>query len=127
MLTFATVEAARRRANDDGEFRLAARFWTTSLRIAGDTTAFTLQIRDGAIIQAMEGGGADAVACEVKAPDQVWTEMLKSMPRPFYQDLYGAQTWHGLRMSGDAALSYYPAMRRFVELLRETSEGRPGA
>lgn len=117
------IEAAARAANDDPEFRIAARFWSTDLRLASGERAWLVRLRDGRIaeVAAARGGSADA---GIAAPADVWREMLAPIPRPFYQDLYGAALHHGLEFeNADALWPYYPALRRLVELLRAAAGG----
>ena len=48
-----------------------------------------------------------------------WRELLAPVPRPYYQDLFGAQLAHGVRLPADplAYAAYYPALRRLMQLL----------
>ncbi len=114
------IDAATRAANDDAEFRIAARFWTADLRLASGERAWVLRLRDGRIDAVAPGESASDAG--VAAPSEVWREMLAPVPRPFFQDLYGASVHHGLRFDNpDALWPYYPALRRLVELLRAAS------
>jgi hypothetical protein len=54
--------------------------------------------------------------------------MLAPTPKPFYQDLFGAMTHHGLTLEGDLLgrfFPHYPAARRLIELLRDTARDVP--
>ncbi|MEX1254647.1 MAG: hypothetical protein WEE64_09930 [Dehalococcoidia bacterium] len=114
------IEAAARAANEDPEFRIAARFWDATLRFVIDDTSYALRIASGEIVETAPC--APDAPCDVSfsATTDVWSELLAPVPRPFYQDLFGAARYHGLRMEGDLGsfFPYYPAMRRFVDLMR---------
>jgi hypothetical protein len=107
----------------DGEFRLAARYWTGSLRLdLGDTIA-DLLLTDGAVSAApapRTAVSAGAGHVGVRAPAEVWAKLLAPIPPPFFNDILPAQAF-GLVREGDAETfwQYFPAVRRAVELLRE--------
>jgi hypothetical protein len=107
-------------ANLDAEFRLAARFWTTSLRLETTSEAHLIQVADGRI-QSVQAAGDAPGEVRIAASDEGWREFLKLRPRPFYQDLWGAMTHHGFALEGDLErfYPYYPAARRLFEILRE--------
>jgi len=112
------------RVNDDSEFRLAARFWNATLRLDVGRASHRLRFEEGAL--------AEVAPCPADAPcdlfigasDDDWRELLAPVPRPFYQDLFGAQLHHGIRLPADPLdyAAYYPALRRLVQLLRVTRE-----
>lgn len=111
--------------NADPEFRLAARAWTAQLRIDMDDGSQRLRFEDGHLA-AVDACDATA-SCDlfIGAPDETWTEMLRETPRPFYQDLTGAQIHHGVRLPEDqlSYAAYYPALRRLVQLLGAAHRG----
>jgi hypothetical protein len=47
--------------------------------------------------------------------------LLAPVPRPFYQDLFGAQLHHDIELNANPLdfAPYYPALRRLLEILRE--------
>ena len=114
-----------RRVNQDGEFRLASRFWNATLRLDLGPESQQLCFQEGQL-QEIRGCEADA-DCEVhiSAPLEDWERLLEPIPRPFYQDLFAAQLHHGFQMNAEPVdyAAYYPALRRLVEILRETREG----
>lgn len=113
------LESAARAANDDPEFRIAARFWSADVRLSSGERAWLLRVRDGRIAQVATAGENAAADAAVVAPAETWREILAPVPRPFFQDLYGASVHHGLQFeNADALWPYYPALRRLVELLR---------
>lgn len=109
------------RANEDGEFRIAARLWTAQLRLDAGEDRVRLRIENGAL-RTVEPCAPEATCdARIAAPPEEWARLLEACPRPFYQDLFGALTHHGFRIDGDLEgfFAYYPAVRRLVELLRE--------
>ena len=119
-----------RQANDDPEFQIAARFWNTVLHVAVDDPGtedrgHLIRIRDGRIEDIrpqVSAGPGEAWQLSISAPADEWRRFLEPLPRPFYQDLWGASIYHGFRIQGDLEAHlypYYPALRRMFELLRQ--------
>jgi hypothetical protein len=108
-------------ANLDPEFRLAARLWTTTLRLEADEEALLVRVVDGRIT-GVETAGTDEGEISVRASASEWREFLAPTPRPFYQDLWGAMSHHGFSVDGDleSLYAYYPAAQRLFALLRES-------
>ena len=107
--------------NDDPEFRLCGRLWTTRIRYRMGDDAFILDIRNGELANIVEAPGIfDDFEIEIAAGDDVWEKILAPVPPPFYHDLFPAQLHHGLRISGDleSVFAYYGALRRLTELMR---------
>jgi hypothetical protein len=124
MALIAWSELARR-VNEDGEFRAASRFWDATLRLDLGSESQRLCFREGRL---REIGSCDPDAdCDlhISAPLEDWERLLAPVPRPFYQDLFGAQLHHGVQMNADLLdyAAYYPALRRLVEILREARGG----
>ena len=119
MLDWAAVQA---RANDDGEFRIHARFWNATVRLGIGHRNYKLRIDAGAVTSIERWGGGLASDLAIRAPEDDWRALLEPLPRPFYQDLYPATLHHGFEVTGDAAsyCAYYPAIRRLIEIMRET-------
>ena len=113
------LESLPEAANLDEEFRIAARLWSTTLRLEAGNEVHRLCIEHGRIAR-LEHGAGDADLC-IRAPAEAWARLLEPVPRPFYQDLWGALAHHGFELSGDLErfYPYYPAVRRLIELLRE--------
>lgn len=126
--------AATEIANSDGEFQIAARFWNANLRLdardeshdeSGDVSgdeSHLLRIRDGRIVEFTRLDSAPKVDCDVtiSAPLVDWREMLKPVPKPFFQDLMAAMTRQGFRVEGDLLgfNPYYRAACRLIEIMR---------
>lgn len=101
----------------DGEFRLAARYWTGSVTIdlAVELLAFSL---DNGAIRATSAPAEATIG--LSAPTDVWDKVLAPVPPPMFNDIMPARAF-GLRVSGDEETlwQYYPAVRRLIDLLRE--------
>jgi hypothetical protein len=112
-------------ANNDGEFKLAARLWNADLRLDVGDESYLLRIRDGSVAEFRAIGREDGAALNtlvtISAPLNEWHELLKPVPRPFFQDLMAAQTRHGFKVEGadlTAFNPYYRAINRLFELMR---------
>ena len=107
----------------DPEFALAARMWTGDVTFVSDGDAVRVSLHDGRI-GAIEPAQPDATSMiRIAGPRDGWDEMLKPLPRPFYQDLFGAATHHGFTIGGkiEDVGPYYPALRRIIELMRAST------
>jgi len=108
--------------NGDPEFRLAARYWNGSFRLAmGPSEAYVFRVRDGAISAVnREPTVWDAWDFEVSGPADGWAEILARVPKPFYQDVASAIFRHGFTLGGDVEsfFAYHAALRRVIDVLR---------
>ena len=122
MGTVGRAAALRTACEQDGELRMAARYWTGSVRFDLGDEVITLAFEDGRLADAASG---DQPAITLTAPPAVWDEILQPVPAPFRNDIVPAQAF-GLQIGGDpeAFWQYYPAVRRMVDLLREAQEAR---
>ena len=102
-------------------FRLHARFWTGTLKIANGPHGTRIDVRDGAISAIEPWYASLAGDLSVSASAAEWEALLAPTPQPFYQDLYAATVHHGFTATGDRThfCAYYPALRRLVELMRD--------
>ncbi len=112
-------------ANNDGEFKLAARQWTADLRLDAGDESYLVRVRDGLIADFRMLDKTERVTVSplvtISAPRTDWAELLKPVPRPFFQDLMAAQTRQGFRVEGNdltAFNPYYRAVNRLFELMR---------
>jgi hypothetical protein len=111
-------------ANRDSEFCIAARFWDCALRIDQGDHARTIRIESGRIAAVEPSDEKASWDLRIAAPPEEWSKLLARVPRPFYQDLYGAAMHHGFELHGDLEhhlFPYYPAVRRLLEILRGVS------
>jgi hypothetical protein len=106
-------------ANADGEFKLAARLWNADIRFDVGSDIYLMRMRDGRITDFSRNNAAQ-YDVKISAPEDDWRELLKQVPKAFYQDLMGATTRHGFRIEGDllAFSPYYRATNRLFELMR---------
>jgi len=109
-------------ANSDGEFQLAARLWTADIRLEVGSEPYLLRMREGRI---SEFSKVDAPKWDVKiaAPESDWRELLKPVPKPFFQDLMAAMTRQSFKLEGDLLgfNPYYRATCRLFELMRQAA------
>ena len=109
-------------ANSDGEFKLAARLWNADVRIEVGSDAYLMRMRDGRI---SEFSKSDVPQYDVKisAPESDWRELLRPVPKAFYQDLMAAMTRHNFRVEGNLLgfNAYYRATCRLFELMRKAA------
>lgn len=114
--------AASATANDDAEFKLAARFWTVTLRLDVGDQPYLLTLRDGVIVSFNPVTPPEAAQHDlyIAAPESDWRELLQPVPRPFYQDLMAARMRHNFTVEGDLPgfNPYYRAFNRLIQLMR---------
>lgn len=123
----------------DGEWSLAARQWTGTLRLGVDERRFDLTVVDGAVTRVDLGtndlaevpGNAGYIATST-----TWETMLMPVPPPPFSDpamatlAGGALTKAVVDVGPDCgdritARQYWPAVRRLIEILREEHTSHP--
>ncbi len=126
-MAFFDGPASVKAANDDGEFKLAARLWNADLRLEVGQDAYKeaygVRVRDGRIIEftpvevSNRAASHDVCIC---APQNSWRELLSPVPKPFYQDLMAAVSRQDFKIQGDMVsfYPYYRAINRLFELMR---------
>lgn len=117
-------QAVAQQLNADAEFRLAARHWTATLRLDVGDESHAIRIEDGRVHGVTACDAAQDCDVFVTADRGTWEQMLQPAPRPFYQDLLAAAAHHGVVLNSDLVqiAAYYPALRRLLEILRESRE-----
>ena len=107
----------------DPEFRHTIRHWTATLRFSIGDTHHLLRVEDGTVVELSACTAQAPCNVFVSGPESDWRELLRPVPRPFYQDVLFASVHHGFELSPEAHdyAAYYPAIRRFVEVLRESA------
>ncbi len=117
-------ESVARRLGSDGEFRVASRQWTATLRLDVGDESHAIRLQDGRVESVSACPPAADCDIFITAPRDTWKEMLQPVPRPFYQDLLAAAMHHGVALNADLLeiAPYYPALRRLLEILRETRD-----
>ena len=108
----------------DGEFRLAARHWTATLRLDIGDESHAIRLEDGRVRDIAACHAARDCDVFIAAGRDTWQQMLQPVPRPFYQDLLAAAAHHGVVLNADLLeiAAYYPVLRRLVEILRESRD-----
>lgn len=114
----------------DGEFLLAARYWTGSLCFVLGNEVVALSIDDGrptagdATTEPVSNGSVGAGTIVVRGATEVWDQVLAQVPPPFFNDIMPAQAF-GLRQQSEPETfwQYFPAVRRAVDLLRLDRNG----
>jgi hypothetical protein len=113
-------------ANEDAEFALAARMWDGDVLFASGEDAVRMTVRGGRVTEVVGSAASAAAAIRIIATADAWEKLLQPVPPPFYQDLFGAASRHGVLLLGEPedVFPYYPALRRLIELLRTGGGGR---
>ena len=104
------------RCNNDGEFKIAARFWTGGLRFKIGDQELALAIDNGVASAATDTVENDIVFA---APAELWAPLLSAVPPRFCNDLSPLME-AGMEFDGNPITfaQYYGAFMRAVELLR---------
>ena len=112
------AERVLERCLNDGEFRLAARYWNGAVRMNLPGEVVAIQLKRGSASRAV--GTPSSSDLTFTAPDEVWEKLLSPLPPPMFNDIPSSMA-SGLQFSGDVELywQYYPAIRRLVDLVRE--------
>lgn len=113
--------ALQRALNADPEFRLQARYWTTTFRITEDDRSLLIHMTDGVVTLVDPGATPfDAWSFQLAGTAEHWTQLLAARPAAFYQDYYAAMLYHGFKIEGDMEqiMAHYPAIRRSLEVFR---------
>lgn len=110
----------RQALNDDPEFRVQARYWNTTFRIAADGRSLLVRVIDGVVGIDTGATPFDGWDFQLAGTTEHWAQMLAPVPAAFYQDYYAAMLYHGFAIEGDMQqiMAYYPAIRRSLEVFR---------
>ena len=88
-------------APGDGEFKIAARYWDADLRLEAGDEKYLLRVRNGMLLEFRELQAIELEslrpAATISASRDDWIELLKPVPRPFFQDLMVAATRQGFK------------------------------
>jgi len=123
-MDIARFDRLRDTANNDPEFRIAARFWNSALRFEMGDAVLHLRLVDGRVSEVSRGRPTIELLTPsnlcVAASAEEWQKLLQPIPKPFYADLWSATAHHGFVVAGDMEMfyAYYPAVRRLIDLMR---------
>lgn len=111
------------KANADGEFLVAARYWNARLRLEIDDRAYDLVVAKGRIAEFAPSSSTAAPDVTIVGPGQTWLNprAIISMVIPAASGLE-----HGLTVEGDMTshvAPYQSAIVRLIGLIRESSTG----
>ena len=115
------VEAIRAGLAADPEWALAARYWNVDIRFFVGADNYVLRVEDGRVAAFERRPDASfAWTILIGGPVEAWRELLKEVPRPYYQDFLPAQVFHGFACGGDleALYAYYAAISRILAIMR---------
>ena len=112
----------------DGEFGIAARFWTGGLRLEIGERSIGVAVVSGAPTfgdPVAEAPGVIALA----GPEDTWALLLAARPPRFCNDLFNLVAAGRIAVRADPVLyaQYYPAVMRALELLRPADPGAASA
>jgi hypothetical protein len=123
MVVHVDPERLRSAHNADSEFRLQARYWDGALQLQFGDAVHVLRLEGGEVasVDADALGDDEPRTAIISAPVADWREFLQPVPKPLYHELYPAMWHHGFELKGDPdyVWSYYAALRRSGEILRE--------
>jgi pimeloyl-ACP methyl ester carboxylesterase len=105
------------RCNNDGEFRLAARFWCGGLVMEMGEKTITLGIDNG--VASTDKPAVPEGVITLKGPVDLWEPLLSMVPPRFFNDLAPLVAL-GMVVDGNPVVfaQYYAAIMRVIELLR---------
>jgi pimeloyl-ACP methyl ester carboxylesterase len=117
-----TEVASRCRA--DGEFMLAARYWTGGYRIGIGDHITGVTIVDGEVHEGVPDAGSSVIG--LTGSDETWAPMLQATP-PRLANTVSVMVSLGLELDADPLLwwQYLPATERLCELLRDPAADQP--
>jgi pimeloyl-ACP methyl ester carboxylesterase len=119
-----TSEALAAACAGDGEFRIAARFWTGGLRLEIGEAVAAVSLANGAVGAGDPGRDAPGVITLSGEP-AVWAQLLAARPPRFYNDIFNLAPTGQIAVQAEPVLyaQYYPAAMRALELLRPADPG----
>ncbi|MGL9730309.1 hypothetical protein [Enterococcus sp. DIV0756] len=112
-------------ATKDPEFSREIRYFNGRLQFVIGERCFTLTFSDGTLVKHEEGTFIDpTVEILIQGDDYLWEQMLKPIPKPFFQCLQTTQVRHGMQVSDKFyTFAYLPALNRMVAIMRAQVSG----
>jgi pimeloyl-ACP methyl ester carboxylesterase len=121
-LPLPNAEAWAKRCADDGEFMLAARYWTGGLKLNVGSEQLTLSVTDG---QPGTPTADTSGMVELSAEEAVWAKILAAVPERFHNDVMAnVMQGQGMQRQADPVVfaQYFAAVARAIELLRPAAD-----
>jgi pimeloyl-ACP methyl ester carboxylesterase len=115
----------------DGEFAIAARYWTAVVRLDLGTESYLLEVDGGRAGDFRAAADADPEPDVVlSGPDADWAEILAPVPRAYFHDVLSGPRFgfHHVTVTGDElgeVFPYYHAIQRLVDVVRGVLHGPP--
>lgn len=105
----------------DPEFNREIRYYDGAVKMIMGNSVYVFLIKEGKLVDALDDLSAECPAdLVVEGTDEMWSNLLAKVPRPFYQCLQTTCVKHGMKMSNDVkSLAYLPAWNRMIKMLRE--------
>lgn len=118
---------AKKLASDlsrDGEFLLAARYWTGGVKFHSQGETLSIAMTDG---RPSAGFASTGDVIELRGTDDLWTALLSAMPPRLLNDI-GPALLQGLEIESDPLFftQYFPALARLVEVCRPATRDEGG-
>lgn len=112
-------------AMKDPEFSREIRYFDGRIQLVIGEKCYTMTFSDGALVNHEAGSIIDhTVEILIQGEDYLWENMLKPVPKPFYQCLQTTQVRHGMQVSDKFyTFAYLPALNRMVALMRAQVNG----
>lgn len=123
-------DEVRAAANADQLFRYAARRWTCDLVLKIGEDRYIFEVLDGEVRRfELTTDQFQRASATLGGTDEQWQELLQPVPRPFYQDFFGAWFNHGFEISGDlrSVFAHYWALLRLLDIMRSVGADARGA
>ncbi len=120
-----SAEELAERCNQDGEFRIASRFWRGGLRMVMGEQELAISVENGVASGAAATHPEGAIT--LSGPLELWAPLLSMVPPRILNDLAPLLEF-GMNLEGSMVVyaQYYPAIMRVIELLRpENPDARP--
>ena len=84
------AQAFQQSLNEDGEFKIAARFLDCALKLQFDDQALLLTFQDGQLASMTSPSLFDSSTVAISGPGAAWRELLQPVPKPFFHDMFAA-------------------------------------
>lgn len=121
-----TAEELTEKCLSDGEFRLAARYWTGGLRLEIGGAVTGISLVNGEVRASVPEAGRGVIT--LSGSSASWDPVFQTVPPRFHNDISAAIGAKAIQRRGDELTwwQYYPAIQRALELLRAPGHAAPG-